>query len=84
MDKSEIRLYYKNQLELSYALRDYIDSYFENKIEDSELEEKINLVIDANKSKFFKDTEIAQKPRQILGKARLDVLEQILRKRGAK
>lgn len=82
MDKSEIRLYYKNQLELSYALRDYIDAYFQNKIEDRELEEKINLVIDANKSKFFKDEQIAQKPKQILGKARLDVLEQILKKRG--
>lgn len=84
MDKSELRLYYKNQQELSYALRDYIDSYFKNRVEDKDLEEKIHSVIEANKSKFYKDGEIAKKPKQILGKARLDVLEQILSKKGGK
>ncbi|MGL4772220.1 MAG: TIGR04540 family protein [Clostridium sp.] len=84
MDKSEIRLYYKNQQELSYALRDYIDAYFKNKVEDKELEEKITSVIEANKTKFYKNGEIAKKPKQILGKARLDVLEQILSKKGVK
>ena len=41
MNKGGIRLYYKNQEELSYALRDYIDDYFEGNIEDEDLEEKI-------------------------------------------
>lgn len=80
MQKSDIRLYYKNQLELGYALRDYIDAYFQNKVKDAELEEKIFSVIEANKSKFYKGDEIAQKPKQILGKARLDILNSIINK----
>lgn len=80
MQKSDIRLYYKNQLELGYALRDYIDAYFQNKVQDAELEEKILSVIEANKTKFYKGEAIAQKPKQILGKARLDILNNILSK----
>ena len=82
MNKSDIRLYYKNQLELGYALRDYIDAYFQNQVRDAELEEKITLVIDANRDKFYKGDKICQKPKQILGKARLNVLQQILSKKG--
>ncbi|MBS5885935.1 MAG: TIGR04540 family protein [Clostridium sp.] len=81
MNKGGIRLYYKNQEELSYALRDYIDDYFEGNIEDEALEEKIFMVIEANRAKFYKDDEIAKKPKQILGKTRLNVLEQILKKK---
>lgn len=81
MNKGGIRLYYKNQEELSYALRGYIDDYFEGNIEDEALEEKIFMVIEANKAKFYKDDEIAKKPKQILGKTRLNVLEQILKKK---
>ena len=81
MNKGMIRLYYKNQEELSYALRDYIDNYFEGNIEDSELEEKIYNVIESNKNKFYKNDEIAKKPKQILGKNRLSILEQILEKK---
>ena len=81
LSKSEIRLYYKNQEELSYALREYIDSYFEGNIEDEVLEEKIYSVIDSNKNKFYKNNEIAKKAKQILGKNRLSILEKILEKK---
>lgn len=81
MNKSEIRLYYKNQEELSYALRAFIDSYFEGNIEDEVLEEKIYTVINSNKNKFYKNNEIAKKAKQILGKNRLSVLEKILEKK---
>ena len=82
MENNDIRLYYKNQLELGYALRDFIDAYFQNKVLDRELEDKITSIIEANKDKFYKGTVIAQKPRQILGKTRLNVLNGILSKRG--
>ena len=39
------------------------------------------MVIQANKNKLYKDNEIAKKPKQILGKTRLNVLEQILQKK---
>ena len=81
MNKNGIRLCYKNQEELSYALREYIDSYFEGNIEDEVLEEKIYSVIDSNKNKFYKNNEIAKKAKQILGKNRLSILEKILEKK---
>ena len=84
MEKNDIRLYYKNQVELGYALRDYIDAYFQNKVLDRELEEKIISVVESNKAKFYKGSEVAQKPKQILGKTRLNVLLQILNKKGEK
>ena len=80
--KTDIRLYYKNQSELGYALRDFIDLYFENKVLDDELENTILSVIDANKDKFYKHEDIAQKPKQILGKNRLNLLYKILDKKG--
>lgn len=80
MSKSDIRLYYKNQLEIGYALRDYIDAYFHNKVMDKELEENITLVIECNKEMFYKDGHITSKPKQILGKKRMKVLTKILNK----
>lgn len=79
-----IRTYYKNQTELSLALRDIIDVYFEDKISEAELEEKVIKIISANKDRFFKndDGDIAFKPSQILGKARQELLLKILDKRG--
>lgn len=82
MENNDIRLYYKNQLELGYALRDFIDAYFQDKVLDKELEDKITSIIEANRDKFYKGSEIAQKPKQILGKTRLNVLNSILSKRG--
>lgn len=82
MINTDLRLYYKNQYELGCAIRDYIDAYFDDQVEDEELERNIISVIDANRDKFFKGKDIAQKPKQILGKTRLKVLTQILIKRG--
>jgi len=81
VDKSELRLYYKNQEDLSYALREYIDFYFEGNIEDEKLESNIIKVIEGNEDKFYKNNEVAKKPKQILGKSRLDLIEKILSKK---
>lgn len=81
MDKSELRLYYKNQEDLSYALREYIDFYFEGNIEDEKLESNIIKVIEGNEDKFYKNNEVAKKTKQILGKSRLDLIEKILSKK---
>ena len=81
---NQVRIYYKNQTELSIALRDIVDSYFENKITEAELEDKVVKIISANKNRFYKNdtNDIAYKPAQILGKARQEVLLNILDKRG--
>ena len=81
---NQVRIYYKNQTELSMALRDIVDAYFENQITEVELENKVVKIIEANKNRFYKDDtdEIAYKPAQILGKARQEVLLNILDKRG--
>ncbi|MGL4910959.1 MAG: TIGR04540 family protein [Romboutsia sp.] len=81
MSKNNIRLFYKNQAELGHALKNYIDEYFDNKINQEDFESSIMLIISSNKDKFFKELDIAKKPKQILGKARLDVLEKVLKNR---
>lgn len=78
---SNIRLFYKNQFELGHAIKDYIDQYFNNEINQEDFECNILLIINSNKDKFFKDMEIAKKPQQILGKTRVQVLNQILKDR---
>ncbi|MCY6485427.1 TIGR04540 family protein [Clostridium aestuarii] len=82
MDNINIRLYYKNQLDLGNALKSLIDSYFENNLSDSNLEENIVSIVNANKDKFYKNNrnEIASKPKQLLGKTRIQVLEKVLNK----
>lgn len=82
MQNTDIRLYYKNQLDLGQALKNLIDSYFQNKISNSDLENIIINIIDSNKDKFYRKNEedIALKPKQILGKNRLQILENILNK----
>lgn len=82
MDSKNIRLFYKNQFDLGQAIKNYIDKYFENEVGQDEFEENIISIINFNKEKFFKDNEIAKKPKQILGKTRIQVLQQILDKRG--
>lgn len=81
MSKNNIRLFYKNQFELGHAIKDYIDQYFDNNINQEDFEQNILLIINSNKDKFFKDMEIAKKPKQILGKTRLQVLNVILKDR---
>lgn len=81
---NQIRTYYKNQTELSIALREIIDIYFENKITETELEKKVIEIISANEDKFYKDgkDQVAYKPAQILGKARLEILQKVLDEEG--
>ncbi len=83
MDSKNIRLFYKNQFDLGQAIKEYIDKYFANQVGQEEFEENIISIINSNKEKFFKDNDIAKKPKQILGKTRIQVLYQILDKRGA-
>ncbi|MGL6105913.1 TIGR04540 family protein [Romboutsia sp.] len=52
--------------------------YFDNKINQQDFEINILSIISSNKDKLFKDKEIAKKPKQILGKTRLQVLDKIL------
>ena len=80
----QIKLYYKNQVELGSSLKRFIDAYFEDKIKDEELETKIAEVISNNKAKFYinETLEVAATIKQILGKNRLDILNKILAKRG--
>lgn len=71
---SNIRIFYKSQSDLGYALRGYIDEYFDNNVSDEELRETIKKVVEENKDKIFKEESIAKKLQQILGKNRLKIL----------
>ena len=76
---SNIRTFYKSQADLGYALREYIDDYFDNKIPDVELRENISKIVEENKDKVFKEGDITKKLQQILGKNRLKVLISIVK-----
>lgn len=82
MSKNNVRLYYKNQFDLGQAIKDYIDKYFLNEVAQEEFEKNIIDIVKANEDKFFKDGQISKKPKQILGKTRVEVLSKILDKRG--
>lgn len=82
MSKNSIRLFYKNQFELGHAIKNYIDEYFDNKIEQHDFESNIISIINSNKDMFFKDGNIAKKPEQILGKTRMKILIKIIKERG--
>lgn len=81
MSKSNIRLFYKNQFELGHAIKSYIDNYFNNEVDQEDFESNLVRIIDSNKDKFFKDMDIAKKPKQILGKTRVEVVNKILKER---
>ncbi|AYE35767.1 TIGR04540 family protein [Clostridium septicum] len=76
---SNIRTFYKSQADLGYALRKYIDDYFDNKIPDVELRENISKIVEENKDKVFKEGDITKKLQQILGKNRLKILISIVK-----
>jgi len=78
MVNKNMRNYYKNQYDLGCAIRDYIDAYFDNQVREEELAERLTTVVQVNRDKFFKGNDIALKPKQILGKTRLNVLKQII------
>ncbi|MGL5381179.1 TIGR04540 family protein [Clostridium sp.] len=81
MSKSNIRLFYKNQFELGQAIKNYIDEYFNNEVDQEDFESNLVRIIDSNKDKFFKEMDIAKKPKQILGKTRVEVVNKILKER---
>ncbi|MEG0857702.1 MAG: TIGR04540 family protein [Terrisporobacter sp.] len=81
MSKNNVRLFYKNQTELGQALKNYVDEYFNDKINQEDFESNIILIINSNKDKFFKNLDIAKKTKQILGKKRLEVLEKVIENR---
>lgn len=81
MSKINIRIFYKNQFELGHAIKNYIDEYFNNEIDQEDFESNLIRIINSNKDKFFKENEIANKPRQILGKTRIEVVNKILKER---
>lgn len=78
MKQNSLRLYYKNQLELSYALKEYIDSYFKNEIQENAFEKRMIEVVNSNKDKLYRGDEFTKKPKQILGKVRLDLIKKIM------
>jgi uncharacterized protein (TIGR04540 family) len=51
----KIRLFCKSQLELSQAIKNLIDSYWENKIDETSLIEHVHKAIVINEDKAFKD-----------------------------
>ena len=71
--------YFKNQKELAKAINESIDSYWDHRIPEAELEEYLTVLYQKNKEKFISEEgTLTSILRQRLGKKRLFVLIQIL------
>lgn len=75
----ELKLFYKSQKEVALVLNKIIDTYLEDEVSDEEFVERINTIVNNNKTKIFKDEkEFVTTIVQRCGKRRLDILIKVL------
>ena len=72
-----MRKAYKDPKELSMCLKDLVDLYLDSVITFEKLQEKINILINANENRIYKDGNISIKISNIIGSTRVDILNKI-------
>lgn len=78
----EIRIFYKNQVDVSKALNDLIDKYWKDEITEAILLDGILKIIKNNKSKIIKNGAYTTIIQQRCGKKRLEVIDNIVKNIG--
>lgn len=76
--------YFKSQKEFAEALIILINSYWEQKIEETEFLNRIKELVSKNEEKMFSDGDYTSIIRQRLGKRRIELLNKVLPNRGIK
>lgn len=74
----EIKMFYKSQIEVSKAINELIDTYWDNQIEEDELFENIKKMLKYNETKIIKDNDFTTVLKQKCGKRRLEVVSKIV------
>lgn len=74
----KIKLFYRTQRDLSTALNQLVDAYWEEEIEEDELIDGVKSMYENNKDKLIKNNEFTKVVQQQSGKRRLAVVGRIL------
>jgi len=76
-----MRKIYKDPKALATCLKDLIDFYLDDVMTYEKLEEKINILINANEDRLYKDGNISLKISNILGSSRVNIINKIFSER---
>lgn len=71
-------MFYKTQREIAEVINEIIDGYWENKISEDDMIEKIILLYENNSSKIIKDKDFTTILKQQCGKRRLEVVDKLI------
>lgn len=78
----EVKIFYKNQVDVAKALNNLIDRYWENEIQENKLLEGITKIIKNNENKIIKDGIYTTIIQQRCGKKRLEIIESVMKRNG--
>ena len=73
-----MKLFYRTQRDLSTALNQLVDAYWDEEIEEDELIEGVKSMYENNRDKLIKNNEFTKVVQQQSGKRRLAVVGRIL------
>lgn len=73
-----MRKVYKNPRELATCLKDNVEQYIDELITYEQLEEKINMIAEANKERFIKNGKVDSKIANIIGERNMTYINKII------
>ena len=76
-----MRKVYKDPKTLATALRDLVDFYLDGVITYEKLKEKINILIDANEERLYKDGNMPVKISNVIGSSGVDIINKVFTER---
>lgn len=76
-----MRKVYKDPKALATSLKDLIDFYLDDVMTYEKLEEKLNILINANMDRIYKDGNLSLKISNIIGSSRADIINNVFSKR---
>lgn len=76
-----MRKVYKDPKTFATCLKDLVDFYLDDVMTYEKLEEKINILINANEDRLYKDGHISLKISNIIGSSRADIINKIFSER---
>lgn len=74
----KVKLFYRTQRDLSTALNQLVDAYWDDEIDENELIEGVKSIYENNREKLIKNNKFTKVVQQQSGKRRLAVVERIL------
>ena len=76
-----MRKVYKDPKALATCLKDLVDFYLDDVMTYEKLEEKINILINANEDRLYKDGNLSLKISNIIGSSRVEIINKVFSER---